>query len=99
MLTPYSVEPPFATSGWSAENIYSNFDVLHRIMTTLDVLLPDLTVVSDALSMDRSVQGFLRVVRNLQEEISITDCKVYTASPRSWGHRHEFTTVTANVHG
>ena len=61
------------------ENIYSNFDILHRIMTTLDVLLPDLTVVPDALSMDRDVQGFLRVVRNLQEEINITDCKVYTA--------------------
>ena len=69
-------------------------------MTTaaIHVLLPDSRLVPNARSMIRTVKTFLHVVRTLQEEINITDCKVYT-SPRLLGHRHEFTTVTTNVHG
>lgn len=78
-----------------------SLDVLPSIMTTsaISILLPDLKQAPHALSMKRSVQTFSQVVRNLQEEINITDCKVYIAPPRPWGHRHELTTVTANVHG
>ena len=69
------------------------------IPPAIHILLPDSKLDPDALSMKRTVQTFLQVVRNLQEEINITDCKVYIAPPRPLGHRHEFTTVTANVHG
>lgn len=71
-------------------------------MTTeaLYALFPDSKRVPDGdLSMNRSVAAFSKVVRNLRTEISVTDCKVYSISPRNFSHRHEFTMVVANVDG
>ena len=67
---------------------------------TFYALFPDSKFGTDGNHlMHRSVAAFLGVVQNLQQEISITDCKVYNILPHFFGHRHEFITVVANVDG
>lgn len=67
----------------------------------LHVLCPDLKFfpADSELSTNRSVEAFSGVVKILQQEISVTDCKVYNILPHFLGHRHEFIVVVANVDG
>jgi len=67
---------------------------------TFYALVPDSKYLPDGHSTNHGcVEGFSRLVRILDQEIRVTDCKIYEILPPLLGHRHEFIVVAANVDG